>query len=80
MVMIGGESMEVVARYYHANRTVDLELNAVDVFDLTTKTWTSVATTVSPRKQPDSRAAEATPQADDFPQRRSGATTLSPPP
>lgn len=72
VVMIGGESMEVVARYYHANRTVDLELNAVDVFDLTTKTWTSVATTVSPRKQPDSRAAEATPQADDFPQRRSG--------
>ena len=75
MVVIGGESEVVPRHYYHSSISADLELSTVDVFDLTTRSWTSVATTVSPRKQPGSRAAETKPQVDDFPQRRSGATT-----
>lgn len=75
MVVIGGESEVVPRHYYHSSISADLELSTVDVFDLTTRSWTSVATTVSPRKQPGSRAAETKPQVDGFPQRRSGATT-----
>ena len=66
MVMIGGESEVVPRHYYHSSISADLELSTVDVFDLATKTWTSVATT------------EMIPQPDDFPQRRSGATMMPP--